>query len=337
MGIWRQLFSQPVLREDEVAFVICVEANRLEPQARMLCESIRTFGGRYRNAPIFAISPRPALALGHEARAQLSDLGVTYVAQSLNETGSPYGPINRIVAGAWAENHCLQPYLVVLDTDMIFVGEPVFLRVDVGVRPADCKGSASGGATDPADIYWRRMCHFGGIEPSRLPQLITSIDRHSIRASYNGGFCVVRRKAGVLQRTQEIFFASFRENLRPLAGSGTRVFSSTGDVGEEASEWWGSSQAALSIAIWSSTSNVHVYDERYNIPLNLLAEPANQWPMAPGQKPVLLHYHHLAIKEFQSSFERTLTRIDCDLSTRQWISTRLPMFDTARSLEAEVA
>ncbi|HXU44549.1 MAG TPA: hypothetical protein VN783_03425, partial [Thermoanaerobaculia bacterium] len=106
--------GQP-LGEGEIAFLICVEANRLEPQARLLCESIRRFGGRYREAPILAVSPRPQLAVGSETRAHLADLGATYVVEALNETGSPYGAINRIVAGAWAERVCRQPYLVVLD------------------------------------------------------------------------------------------------------------------------------------------------------------------------------------------------------------------------------
>ncbi|HEX2224330.1 MAG TPA: hypothetical protein VHN15_08995, partial [Thermoanaerobaculia bacterium] len=108
------------LHEDEIAFLICVEANRLEPQAFLLCESIRRFGGRYRRAPILAVSPRPHLALGPEARARLDLLGVTYVAEPLNDTGSPYGAINRIVAGAWAEEVSPRPYLVLLDTDTVF-------------------------------------------------------------------------------------------------------------------------------------------------------------------------------------------------------------------------
>ena len=39
-----------------------------------------------------------------------------------------------------------------------------------------------------------------------------------------------------------------------LPGKALDVFASTGAVGLEASEWWGASQAALSVAIWSWTS-----------------------------------------------------------------------------------
>lgn len=330
MGFLKRLLGRPdSLRESEIAFLICVEANRLEPQARLLCESIRTFGGRYRKAPILAVSPRPHLALGPEARAHLEALGVTYVVEPLNETGSPYGTINRIVAGAWAEMFASSPYLVLLDTDTLLVGEPDFVRADVGVRPVDVKGSASSGAGDPLDAYWTRLCGIGGIDPSRLPMISTTIDKVRIRASYNGGFTVVRRDLGILRRTREIFFASLEEDLRPLAGRELNVFASTGSVGREASEWWGSSQAALSIAIWSTTSDVHTFDERYNIPLNNLTGPGSSWPLRPGFRPVLVHYHHLAEMEYREQLRQTLTRSGCSSDVIGWIEERLRWFDPA--------
>jgi hypothetical protein len=316
------------LGESEIAFLICVEANRLEPQARLLCESIRTFGGRYRQAPIIAVSPRPPLALGSEARAHLEALGVTNVVEPLNETGSPYGAINRIVAGAWAETFSSRPYLVLLDTDTVFVGEPDFVRADAGVRPVDVKGSTSSGADDPQDAYWARMCRLGGIDPARLPRIATTIDNVRIQASYNGGFTVVRRDLGILQKTREIFFVSFQENLRPLAGSELNVFASTGSVGIEASEWWGSSQAALSVAIWSTTSDVHTYDERYNIPLNNLTGPGRSWSLRRGFEPVLLHYHHLAEPTYQAQLREVLARLGCSSEVRTWIEERLSSFNS---------
>lgn len=332
MRLLKRWLGAPRLRESEIAYLICVESNRLEPQARLLCESIRTFGGRYRNAPILAISPRPGLALGPEARGHLEALGVTYAAEPLNQTGSPYGTINRIVAGAWAETFSSRPYLVVLDTDMILVAEPDFSRADVGVRPVDVKGSASSGAGDLQDAYWVRMCGFGGIEPSRLPMIETTVDKVRIRASYNGGFAVVRRDLGILQRTRDVFFASLEDDLRPRAGTGLDILASTGSVGIEASEWWGSSQAALSVAIWSKSSDVHTFDERYNIPLHILANPGQPWRM--GGKPILLHYHYLAEPRYQAQLHQALARIGCSPEVAGWIEERLPWFTESRTASA---
>jgi hypothetical protein len=325
MRFLRRRLAGP-LAESEVAFLMCVEANRLAPQSLLLCESLRTFGGRYRNAPIFAVSPRPALAPGAETRARLEALGVTCIVEPLNETGSSYGTINRIVAGAWAEGALDRPYLILLDTDTVFVGEPRFVRADAGVRPVDVKGSASTGTGDPLDAYWSRLCRIGGIEASRLPRISTTIDRVRIRASYNGGFTVVRRELGILEKTREIFFASLEENLRPRAGSD--IFASTGAVGKEASEWWGSSQAALSVAISFRTSDVHLYDARYNVPLHNLVDPSQPWPMR--GRPILLHYHYLAEKPYRPHFRQVLGRLGASPEARRWIEARLPLFE-ARS------
>lgn len=315
------------LREGEVAFLFCVEANRLAPQALLLAESLRTFGGRYRNAPILAVSPRPHLALGGGDRKRLEALGVTYAAEPLNETASAYGTINRIVAGAWAERVSRSPYLVLLDTDMVWLGEPSFARADAGVRPVDLKGSATGGAGDPLDDYWARMCSFAGIDLDRLPFLRTTIDHSLIRASYNGGFTVVRRDLGILERTREVFFASRAAHLRPWAGAELNILASTGFVGRAASEWWGSSQAALAVAIWSRTSDVRLYDDRYNVPLHLLVEPGRSWPTEGASAPILLHYHYLAEPRFQAQFLDALPRIGCPPEATRWIEARLSLFD----------
>jgi hypothetical protein len=249
---------------------------------------------------------------------------VTYAVEPLNETSSPYGTINRIVAGAWAERISDRPYLILLDTDTLFVAEPEFIRADAGVRPVDVKGAASSGPEDPLDAYWSRMCAFGGIGISRLPLISTTIDKVPIRASYNGGFTVIRRDLGILEKTREVFFASLAENLRPRPGTDQDVLASTGFVGQATSEWWGSSQAALSVAIWSRTSDVHTYDARYNIPLHSLADPAVSWPLK--GKPVLLHYHYLAEPQFQEPFRQALARAGCTPDVMGWIEARLGWF-----------
>ena len=317
------------LAAEEIVFLLSVERNRLEPQALLLCESLRTLGGRYANAAILAVSPRPELAVGPATRKRLEHLGVEYRVEPLNRTGSPYGTINRIVLGAWAETLRTEPYIVVLDTDMLWVAEPSLLRRDVGVRPVDLKGSASCGEGDPFDPYWRRLAALGGVALDRLPFLPTTIDGASIRASYNGGFTVVRRELGILEATRAIFFASLAEGLRPRAGEGIDIFASTGSVGLEASEWWGSSQAALSLAITSKTSDVAIYDARYNIPLHLLTSGDRSWPLprdADSAAPILLHYHYLAEPGFRADFRRALVSVGCAPAAVAWIEERWGVF-----------
>src|SRR5262249_38318976 len=156
--------------------------------------------------------------------------GVRHVSAPLNRTGSSYLPINRIVAGAWAEQNLATDFIVILDSDMLLVREPTFHPENAGARPVDVKGSASAGPDDPLDGYLRRICAFAGIAVDELPWVTATIDRARIRASYNAGFTIVRRSCGILGATAEIFMASFAENLRPLRDRKLDVLASTGLV-----------------------------------------------------------------------------------------------------------
>ena len=56
-------FDRAIIAPDQISFVLCIEGNGIEPQALLLCESIRRFGGRYRGSPIIAVTPRPDLPI----------------------------------------------------------------------------------------------------------------------------------------------------------------------------------------------------------------------------------------------------------------------------------
>lgn len=301
----------------------------MEQQGLLLCESIRRFAGRYAGCRIVAVSPRPALALAREGQRALRRLGVRYVALDLNRTGSAYGTINRILVSRWAEKTLKTAYLAVLDTDMLFVAEPDFRHAAVGVRPVDAKGSASNGPSDPLDAYWARMCGYVGIGLDDLPMIRSTVSDEHLRASYNGGFAVVRREMEVLTATAAVFETSFAKNDRPLRDRGLDILASTGQVGSEASEWWGSSQTALSVGIWSTTRDVLTYDARYNIPLHLVADGHTTWPLD-GKTPILVHYHALLGAEHRTVLPRALATIGCPPAVTAWLMDALSATPTRR-------
>jgi hypothetical protein len=315
--------ARPPVEPANVAFVLCIERTAIEPQALLLVESIREFGGRYAAAPIVALSPRPDFAIGARSRARLADLDVAYVCAPLNRTRSAYLPINRIVAGAWAEQNLPAEYIVVLDSDTLLVGEPGFVRADAGVRPVDVKGSTSTGPADPLDGYWRRIAGLAGIPIAALPMIRTTVDGVLVRASFNGGFTVVRRAAGILGRTSAIFHDSLREDLRPLRGRALDVYASTGHVGAEASEFWGSSQAALSAGICACAQDAVLYDDRYDIPLHLLATDAGRPLPWPARDPILVHYHWLALPQHHPALIARLAALGAHGAVVAWLARRL--------------
>lgn len=316
--------SRAVIAPGDISFMICVEGNVLGSQALLLCESLRRFGGPYADCAIWAISPRAELPVSPAVQAALEGLGVRLVSLPLNTTGSTYGSINRIVSGAWAESQMTTPYIGVLDTDMIFVRPPTFVAVDAGVRPVDYKGMASAGVEDERDAYWAEMCALGDIPLDKLPMLHTTCCQSVVRASYNGGFLVVRRSLGILAETDRIFFESYRRDLRPTRGA-VDVYASIGNTGAEAASWWGSSQAALSIAISKRTDDIFFYDNAYNIPLHIFARRA-VLPFQPGEA-VLVHYHYLAAEKHRPDFLKALEGIDCPSDALEWVSRRCGELD----------
>ncbi len=320
--------SREIIAPDMITVLLCTEANSMYPQSLLLCESIRTFGGAYSDIDIVAVSPRPDLALDDMSKGRLLDLDVEYVVDDLNQTGSPYGAINRIVASAWAEQNSSREFVLALDTDTVFIDEPQFVRADVGVRPVDMKGATSRGLDDPQDKYWKAMCEIGGIDIETLPMLSTTVDKQTVRASYNGGFSIIRRNQGIFQKAKDVFIRSFESNLRPFQGFDLNITASSGAVGKTASEFWTSGQTALSIAIWAITNDVHIYDEEYNIPLNCLRAEGRTWPHRPTYRPKMLHYHHL-MKPSSSleSLQDVLAKIDCPPHLSRWIVERRGLFN----------
>ena len=263
---------------------------------------------------------------------RLRNLDVEYRSLPLNATGSAYGTINRIVTSQWAEREVHTEFLVALDTDMLFVSEPNFPRHDVGLRPVDAKGAASSGSDDPLDAYWGRMCARAGIGLDDLPKVRTSISGVAVRASYNGGFIVARRGASILSRSAEVCMDSWSANDRPCSNRGGIVTASTGKVGLEASEWWGSSQAALAVAIWSSTpGRAGLRRALHNIPLHLVGKRAS-WPASSGPPIPPIHYHDLLHRKHRRRLRQALAAIACPPEPRAWLMDRLGGIPTASTI-----
>jgi hypothetical protein len=292
------VFAEP--NKPNVGFVACIEGGVLEAQALLLFESVRHYAGRFRDCPIYALSPRAGHAISESARYKLDKLSVTYIDAILNTECLEYGAANRVAAGAYIEEVYPHEILVVLDSDTLFLREPERILlppdVDVAVRPVDVKGMCTSGPADPFDSYWRDLCRCCGVDYEEIPWTESFVDHHRIKASYNGGFAVVRGKFGILQQCADFFFASIRRGLIPHAED-HRFRSGAGWVDSTASRLWGSSQAALSLAIWSRTRRVKELPPTYNYPLHSHHQIDATTASAVFPHLVHVHYHWLLEEE----------------------------------------
>ena len=279
-----------------VGFVACIEGGVLEAQALLLFDSIRQYAGRFRDCPIYALSPRAGHSISKSARDKLDELRVNYIDVILNTECREYGSANRVAAAAYIEEVYPHEILVILDSDTLFLREPdkILLPpdVDVAVRPVDLKGMCTAGPADPFDSYWRDLCRCCGVDYEEIPWIESFVDHHRIKASYNGGLVIVRGKLGILRQWADFFFASVRGRLTPYSED-RRFRSGAGWIDSSAGRLWGSNQAALSLAIWSNTRRVQELPPTYNYPLHLHSQIDAATAKAVFPHLVHVHYHWL--------------------------------------------
>jgi hypothetical protein len=310
---------------DTVTFVLCIENNAIRTQALLLCESIRRFGGRHCRAPILAVSPRAGLGVDRGTRRTLEAMDVEYVEQPLNIICQEYGSANRVLAAAWAEARASSEWIVVLDSDTMFLDEPALPEdADVAVRPVDSKGSTTEGPGDPFEDYWAQLADLQRVSIACLPFVATTDGEHRVRASYNGGLVVVRRDRGILTAWADLFARSVSAGLKPWRNNSMNIYASTGYVGREASEYWGSNQAALALAIWSTTRRVCHYPDTYNVPLHLMMSRPDL--RTRRQSPLVhVHYHSVFTEPTYQSAVDALRDLGATSDHLDWLAARLPI------------
>ena len=282
-----------VAEKPDVGFVACIEGGALEAQTLLLFDSIRLHTGRFKDCSLYALSPRAGHPISLDARRRLNDLGAHYTDTILNTECPEYGPANRVIAAAYIEDLRRHDTLVILDSDTLFLREPCeFILppdIDVAVRPVDVKGMSTGGPNDSCDAYWRDLCRSCDVDYDEIPWSESFVDRQRIKANYNGGLVVVRGRLGIMRCCADFFFGSIRQGLRPHSESNS-FRAGAGWVEPAAGKLWGSSQAALSLAIWSTSRRVRELPPTYNYPLHLhdQIDPV----FARSIFPHLLHVHY---------------------------------------------
>jgi hypothetical protein len=314
----------------DVAFVLVAERGSLEWQALLLVDSIRRWCGRLSSAPVYVVSPRPERRPRPAVLAALEKMGAEYVDSVRNQDPSGYGTVNRIVAGAYIERTTDHEVLVVLDSDTLFLREPEALtldgNVDAAARPVDVIGLSSTGPDDPREAYWQAICRIAGIHRDALPTM-TSFAGDRFVAQYNGGLVSVRRGAGILESTEAIFFEAMAAGLRPnRLREGFRT--GAGPVPANVAKLWGSSQVALTVAVWSRTRRVVVLPPTYNVPLHRLDRMPDGMTAAFATA-VHVHYHWLL--DPGEPLDPLRARSDSPLNPEQrsWLTTALDARDAA--------
>ena len=190
----------------DITFVCCVESGFLESQTLLMIESLRCYGGAYKNLPVIAMTPRFGPPLSKLTKEKFKALDVKHVSFRPKNRFSWKAFLNKHYSMAKAEEICDSEFLCWLDSDLLFTDEPgsLFLEdnIDFTACPSDLAG-ASCGFDDPMDTYWKEVCSIFGIDIESLPWVKAFVEKKEMRFYFNSGIFLYRRETQLSRRHLE--------------------------------------------------------------------------------------------------------------------------------------
>ena len=209
-GITRAPVIEPFIVTTFVEF-----PNELQ-RLQVMVESLRTFGGRYKDAPVWAYVADELLESPSEFLEAAKLLGAEIRRISVPEDVAWYFLVRKVFAAAHAENEAAGKagILARLDPDTIFVDEPAEYILPggktMGWRPVFHR-NISPLFDEPLDDYWSRAYEVMGIRDAAVFPMVTPADEDKIRPYFQAGCVAVRPERGLFKKWEESLVALARD------------------------------------------------------------------------------------------------------------------------------
>lgn len=182
-----------------LAFVTYVHLPYQQSAARALIECIRTWGGEYRESPIYVVVTDPGyLASGLEGK------NITRVPIEVAEPVKSFPYAVKARAAAVVEGLVAGKVrsLAWFDPETLLFGPPSEMDLAEGIAAAvaPVQFINTGQPPDaPVDAYWGGIYKRVGLVPARVFTVETRVDRRTVRAYLNCGMFSVRPERGLLR------------------------------------------------------------------------------------------------------------------------------------------
>lgn len=191
---------------ENISFVCCVESGGLEQQTLRMAESLRLFGGRFADAPLYAVTPRLGPPLSRKTVEGFKRLKVEYLRFRSGSWYSWNHFMNKPEALLAVDRQVNTEAIGWLDSDVIFVGEPDQLALMPEESFVACPSDAAGatqGKGDPLEPYWEEIAKVLGLDIDQLPWVVTDEENARVRYYFNSGVFVYRRQTDFAKRYLE--------------------------------------------------------------------------------------------------------------------------------------
>ncbi len=263
---------------NKIEIVICTEKGYLESMSKLLIASLREFGGRFRDVPIFSYQPRKKFKISSDTISFFEKNNVEYIDIELNQKFPKYPLANKPLACAHREMHTDADTLVFLDTDVFFLNEPSefikFESADVILRPVDGKNIGTQNSGDKNAIYWNNLYKLLNVKSHK--NIRTTVTNEDIWEYYNSGHIVTLTKNNL--------FNTWRKNFEKVMDAGIRP-----DHGLFFVE-----QSVLSATVSQMELGVKHFSKEYNYPLHRDNKIRNKkYVVSNFDSLVSIHYHKM--------------------------------------------
>jgi hypothetical protein len=202
--------TQAAAVQTKIVFATFAEQESDLWRVHIMIESIRTFAGRFKDAPVWVYLTEGLLASESEYLGEIESLGAEFRLSQAPEEATWFYFSRKVFASAQAEGDSAGQagILAWLDTDTIFLREPgEFLLPkgkSLGYRPVMHR-NISPLYKEPLDEFWKRAYRDMSVPESLAFPMITVADGDRIRPYFNAGCLVVRPERGLLRKWAETF------------------------------------------------------------------------------------------------------------------------------------
>jgi hypothetical protein len=193
-----------------------------ERESLLLAHSLRAFGGKLANNPIWMMMPHKWEQVSRNTRQALSELDVRLHRFEVPDEALSFPFGGKVYAAAAAESLAADEadILIWMDSDTVFAGEPAGLAlkkgVNLGYRPVMLKNISSL-YDEPLNAFWSSIFGRCGTPVDGIFPMLTTVDGVRIRPHFNAGILSVRPKAGLLQAWRNNFEQLYsRSELAPF-------------------------------------------------------------------------------------------------------------------------
>jgi hypothetical protein len=178
--------------------------------AAVLAESIRTFGGKYKDSPVWVYIPKELLEMDKALDEKFQALDVQVKTSRAPKASLSFYFARKVFAASQAEREAEEKtnILVWLDNDTVILQEPGVFELSEGIvfgyRPVTHKNVGSL-YSEPPDEFWSLVYKNLNVSDRMIFPMETFTDRLMIRPYFNAGVLIVRPEAAILRKWAEVF------------------------------------------------------------------------------------------------------------------------------------